>query len=131
MPDMTISMTDDGSYSLHPPFLIVKEGDREIHWNLVGAPTWQWLRVEKVKGVMCDESPPPPYTPWPAEEQPTLNVANQYVATAPLNGTRVRIYYKFQFTVFNTTTGAVVHVDPDIGNDPQGGNDGDGRRDRT
>lgn len=112
----TIDMNADGTYKLKPPFILITRSDQDITWRLTGA-NWVWASTPP--GVVCETSPASPYSAWPAS-QPSLNGSNEYVANAgsPNMGPDW-IYYKWWFTVRNTSTGQVVQVDPDIGNDPK------------
>ena len=120
MPVETIDMNADGTYKLKPPFIIITRGDQAITWKLTGA-NWVWMSTPP--GIVCEASPPdPPYSPWPSTATgPTLNSGtNDYEANAnaPNMGSDW-IYYKWTFTVRNSSSGQVVQVDPDIGNDPR------------
>ena len=111
----TITMNDDGTYRLAPPFIIINQSDQKITWTLRGSD-WVW----DTPGIQCETTAPnPPYSPWPAA-QPALNGSNQYVgdASSPNPGPDW-IYYKWTFKVRNTRTGQTVTVDPDIGNEPK------------
>jgi hypothetical protein len=116
---INIIMHSDGTYVINPPFTVIKS-DRALTWILTGSG-WEWLITGSVQGVMgTTDAPIPPYTPWPDGLQPTRNeTTDQYEASLPANSGADRIYYKWQFNVINGTT--IVSVDPDIGNDPQGG----------
>ena len=118
MATVTIQMSSDGSYRLLPPFIILTAADQGITWNLSGA-NWQWMSTPP--GIVCEPSPPsPPYAAWPGAAASFNSTTKQYTADAnsPNRGADW-VYYKWTFTVINTSTGTIVQVDPDIGNQPE------------
>jgi hypothetical protein len=119
MATITIQMNSDGSYRLVPPFIVITPNDQGITWNLSGA-NWDWVLPQ---GITCDTNPPnPPYAAWPSTASgPTRNTStNQFTANAnsPNTGSDW-IFYKWNFSVQNTSTSQQVNADPDIGNQPQ------------
>jgi len=120
MPTETIDMNADGTYQLKPPFVIITRGNQAINWKLTGA---NWVWQTSPPGIVCETTAPnPPYSPWPSfATGPTLNSStNEYEADANSPNTGPDwVYYKWTFNVRNTSTGQVVMVDPDIGNDPK------------
>jgi len=121
---ITIRMKPDGSYILDPPVVIITPGDQSITWNLAGN-NWNWLGTSgATQGIICDTNAGTPYTPWPSVATgPTYNGApNQFTASAnSVNSGTTWIFYKWRFSVINSVTGTIISVDPDIGNQPEGG----------
>ena len=119
MPVENINMNADGTFTLRPPFLVLKRTDQAITWKLSGT---NWVWDTSPPGIVCETGAPnPPYSAWPSVATgPSLNSSGDYEANAnsPNTGTDW-VYYKWSFNVRNTSTGQTVSVDPDIGNDPQ------------
>ncbi len=117
MPTATIDMSADGQYKIHPPFIVVKKSDLKITWKLKGK-NWEWM--SKPPGIMCDTSTlNPPYSAWPGTT-PAKNGSGDYEADAKTANTGTSwLFYKWTFSVLNTSTNQIVQIDPDIGNEPQ------------
>ena len=110
----TIHMNADGTFRLDPPFIVLTRGDQTVTWKLQGT-NWAWATPD---GVVCETTAVPPSSAWPGN-QPALS-GSDYAADANSPNTGPNwIYYKWTFSVVNTSTGQRVDVDPDIGNDPK------------
>jgi len=102
----------------HP--VVASKSDRALSWSVEsGNSGW----VFDTNGVFCNTNPPPPYTGWPADNQPVPqdrdpqgNVIS-YTAIAPIVDSAVM--YQYTINLKNTITGALIHWDPDIENQPQ------------
>jgi len=117
MATVTINMKPDGDYDLVPPRVNLTRSDQKITWNLAG-PNWDWV----LPGIVCEKSPTDPkQSPWPARATgpDLIPHTNQYGASANAPNSGATVIYKWTFTVRNASTKQVVHVDPEIWNEPK------------
>jgi hypothetical protein len=93
----------------------------DLEWSLQATGGWEW----ETDGITIDEDPPSPYSRWTVA-QPRLE-GDVFKATAPPNDGDEPLTYKYNVKLKKGSGSAKINIDPDIGNDPPGGDQGDER----